>query len=267
MSFSSRTEMLLGSGGVAKLAGSRVAVFGIGGVGGYVCEALARAGVGGLDLFDDDAVAESNLNRQLTALHSTLCQPKAEVMAARIGDINPACRVRTHCVFYTPEVAGDYPLDIYDYVVDAVDTVAAKLELIWRSKAAGVPVLSVMGAGNKLRPELFRVADIEQTRICPLARVMRRELRRLGIRDVKVVYSEEEPLVPLAPPADPEEGAVCEMPGDFGPGGKESGFAAEMLGRRPGTPKANPPGSISFVPGAAGLVAAGAVVRDLLELR
>lgn len=242
-----RTAMLIGEDGVACLAAKRVAVFGIGGVGGTACEALARAGVGALDLFDDDTVAESNINRQVVALHSTVGQPKTSVMARRIADINPACKVRGHRVFYTPQNADEFPLEHYDYIVDAVDTVSAKLEIITRAKAAGVPVISAMGAGNKLHPELFEVADIEKTSVCPLARVMRRELKKRGIRGVKVVYSKEEPL---AIPAEkqPEEQPAAEAP------------------VRPGTPKTVVPGSISFVPAAAGLVLAGAVVRGLLGL-
>ena len=245
--WNARTALLLGEQGVAALAQKRVAVFGIGGVGGHACEALARAGVGALDLFDDDIVSESNLNRQLAALHSTLGQPKAEVMRRRIADINPVCRVTAHRVFYLPQNAGDYPLDIYDYVVDAVDTVSAKIALVENAYAAGVPVICSMGAGNKLHPELFTVADIEKTSVCPLARVMRTELRKRGIRGVKVVYSTELPRAPETA-ALPEAGQAEAVPG------------------RPGTPKQNPPGSISFVPAAAGLVLAGAVVRDLLGL-
>lgn len=238
-----RTSMLIGDDGVRTLAGKNVAVFGVGGVGGYVCEALARAGVGALALFDDDVVSVSNLNRQITALHSTLGRPKAEVMARRIQDINPACRVQVHRVFYLPENADEYPLQAYDYVVDAVDTVTAKLAIIERAKRAGVRVISAMGAGNKLHPECFAVADIEKTSVCPLARIMRKELRKRGIRGVKVVYSTEPPLASQA-----------------APGGDMSEAAPE----RPGKPKQNTPGSISFVPAAAGLVLAGEVVRDLL---
>lgn len=242
----SRTEMLIGPDGVALLSGKTVAVLGVGGVGGHVCEALARAGIGGLALFDDDVVALSNLNRQLVALHSTLGQPKVEVMARRIADINPACRVEAHRLFYTPQNADTVDFAAYDYVVDAVDTVSAKLEIIARARAAGVPVISCMGAGNKLHPELFCVAPIEKTSVCPLARVMRRELKKRGITGVRVVYSTEQPRQPR-----PQAAAPPSCTADGG---------------RPGTPKQNPPGSISFVPGAAGLVLAGAVVRDLLGL-
>lgn len=237
----SREAMLVGEEGLARLAASRVAVFGVGGVGGYVCEALARAGMGALDLFDPDIIAPSNLNRQLVALHSTLGQKKADVMAARILDINPDCKVSTHPVFYLPENANDFPLEIYDYVVDAVDTVSAKLELAARAHAAGVPIISSMGTGNKLRPESFHVVDINQTSICPLARVMRRELRKRGIPTLWVVCSDEAPRKPCGPP------------------GAEAA-SSPTSGRR------DTPGSISFVPGAAGLVAAGWVVRGLLGL-
>lgn len=240
-----RSAMLIGEDGIAKLAQKSVAVFGVGGVGGFVCEALARAGIGALTLFDDDVVSESNLNRQITALHSTLGQPKAEVMARRIMDINPVCRATVHQTFYLPTNAQEYPLDGYDYVVDAVDTVTAKLCIIENARAAGVPVVSAMGAGNKRHPECFEVADIEETNVCPLARVMRKELRRRGISGVKVVYSAE---APMAPCQTPEEGG-----GQVGP-------------QRPGSPKTVVPGSMSFVPGAAGLVVAGVVVNGLLGL-
>lgn len=239
-----RTEMLIGTEGVELLAQKSVAVFGVGGVGGFVCEALARAGIGRIDLFDDDVVAPSNINRQIVALHSTVGMPKVEVMAQRIAQINPACNVQAHRVFYVPDTAHLYPLELYDYVIDAVDTVSAKVEIICRARQAGVRVITSMGAGNKLHPELFRVANIEETTVCPLARVMRKELRKMGIRGVKAVYSTEVALTPRCqPPAEP---------------------AAMSL--RPGKPKRIVPGSISFVPAAAGLVLAGAVVRDLLEI-
>ncbi len=234
MSFSQRTALLLGEGGLSTLAGAHVAVFGIGGVGGFVAEALARAGLGRLSLFDGDTVAESNLNRQIIALRSTLGQNKAQLMARRIADINPACIVSAHPVFYTPENAPSYPFSGYSYIVDAVDMVTAKLEIIARAKAAGVPVISSMGAGNKLHPECFEIADISQTSVCPLARVMRRELKQRGITGVKTVFSREEAQKPKAP-ATAEGGRL-------------------------------PPGSLSFVPGAAGLVLAGAVVRDILHI-
>lgn len=245
----SRSAMLVGEEGIHCLAHKKVAVFGIGGVGGHVCEALARAGVGSLALFDDDVVGISNLNRQIVALHSTIGQAKVEVMAARIRNINPACKVTTHRVFYTPDNADEYPLNVYDYVVDAIDTVSAKLELIVRAKAAGVPVISAMGAGNKLHPECFELADIEKTTDCPLARVMRRELKKRHIKDVLVVYSREPARTPQPPQAAEEPEPAGQLP---------SG--------RPGTPKKIVPGSMSFVPGASGLIIAGAVVRGLLGI-
>ena len=232
-----RSARVLGEAAQQTLAGARAAVFGIGGVGGHAAEALARAGIGAIDLFDPDSVSETNLNRQIVALHSTLGRNKAEVMAERIRDINPDCAVRALAVFYGPDNAGDYPLDGYDCVIDAVDTVAAKLELISRATAAGVPVISAMGCGNKLDPSRFVVAPIEETSVCPLARIMRRELRVRGIRGVKVVYSTEPPVTP-APDAE-----------------------APAPGRH------TVPGSVSWVPGAAGLLLAGEAVKEILTRR
>ncbi|HIV87629.1 MAG TPA: tRNA threonylcarbamoyladenosine dehydratase [Candidatus Pygmaiobacter gallistercoris] len=229
-----RSARLLGPDAPALLAGARAAVFGIGGVGGHAAEALARAGVGALDLFDPDTVSPTNLNRQIVALHSTIGRYKAEVMAERVRDINPACAVRGLTVFYGPDNAGDYPLDQYDCVIDAVDTVSAKLELISRAVAAGVPVISAMGCGNKLDPSRFTVAPIEQTSICPLARIMRRELRARGIRGIKVVYSTEPPITPAPDGEDPAPG------------------------------RHTVPGSVSWVPGAAGLLLAGEAVKEIL---
>ena len=237
-----RTRMLIGDTPLARLAAARVAVFGVGGVGGFCVEALARAGVGALDLYDDDTVAESNLNRQIIALHSTLGQPKAEVMARRVLDINPACRVRAVRMFYLPENADQVDLTQYDYVVDAVDTVSAKLELVTRCTALQIKIISAMGSGNKLDPCAFTVTDLSKTQGCPLARVMRKELRRRGISHLKVVYSREDPLSPAQPP---EEDAAGQ---DTRP---------ESSARRA------VPGSLSCVPAAAGLVLASAVIRDL----
>ncbi len=222
---SARTRLLLGDGALMRLARARVALFGVGGVGGHCAEALARAGIGALDLYDNDVVSPSNLNRQLAALHSTLGQPKAQVMARRILDINPDCQVRAVELFYLPENADSVDLSAYDYVVDAIDTVSAKLELAQRCHALGVPLISCMGSGNKLDPSGFRVTDLYKTQGCPLARVMRKELRRRGVPALKVVFSPEEP--------------------------RPTGVRT--------------PGSVSFVPGAAGLVLAGAVVRALAE--
>ena len=224
--------MLLGNGGVEKLKKARVAVFGIGGVGGYVVEALARSGVGALDLIDKDVVSISNINRQIIALHSTVGKPKTEVMAERIKDINPDIEVYTHNVFYLPETADQFDFSKYDYVVDAIDTVAGKLALIEQAKGANVPVISSMGAGNKLDPTAFEVADIAKTSVCPLARVMRRELKKRGIEHVKVVYSKEEPL----PTSETDE---------------ETGKAVA--------------GSVAFVPSVVGLIIAGEVIKDLLK--
>ncbi len=222
-----REAMLLGEEGVARLQNASVAVFGIGGVGSYTVEALARAGIGRLLLVDNDTVSVTNINRQLIALWSTVGQPKVEVAAARVRDINPDCVVETKAMFYTPDTADELDLSGFDYIVDAVDTVSAKLELIVRAKALSIPVISCMGAGNKLDATRFEVADIFETSVCPLARVMRRELRVRGLERCKVIYSKEEPIT-----------------------------AAD--GRRV-------PGSLSYVPSVAGLLAAGEVIRDLLK--
>ena len=230
-----RTEWLLGKEAMRRLAGSRVAVFGVGGVGGYVVEALARSGVGALDICDKDRVDITNLNRQIIALHSTVGRMKVEVAAERIRDIAPECHVVQHPVFYLPDTADRFDFTEYDYVVDAVDTVTAKLSLIQRAKEAGVPIISSMGAGNKLDPASFRVADIYATSVCPLAKVMRRECRKRGIRSLKVVYSTEEALVP------------------------EENTAGDGSGR-------STPGSVAFVPAVAGLIIAGEVVRDITRV-
>ena len=224
-----RSIPLLGEDGLARLQGARVAVFGVGGVGGHLCEALARAGVGELHLFDKDEVSLTNINRQAVALHSTVGRPKVEVMRERIADINPDCRVVTHEVFYLPENANDYDLSQYDYIADAIDTVSAKIELICRAKAAGTPIISAMGAGNKLDPSAFRVADLAKTQGCPLARIMRRELGARGIRHLTVVYSEEQPR-------------------------------PSKLGAEHGK---HTPASLSFVPPVMGLIMAGVIVREL----
>ena len=194
-SWCSRTEILLGEESIKRLEHATVAVFGIGGVGGHVAEALARSGVGNLDLIDHDTVSVSNINRQIVALHSTVGRPKVEVMRERILDINPEIRVNAHRCFYLPETAGEFDFTKYDYVVDCIDTVTGKLQLVEAAKAAGVPVICSMGAGNKLNPTAFEVADISKTSVCPLAKVMRRELKKRNIKNVKVVYSKEEPVV------------------------------------------------------------------------
>lgn len=239
-----RTRLLIGDEPINKLAAAKIAIFGVGGVGGFCVEALARAGVGSLHLYDDDTVSESNLNRQLIALHSTIGKPKAEVMAQRVLDINPSCAVKAIPMFYLPENADSVDLSQYDYVIDAIDTVAAKLELAVRCTALNIPLISAMGSGNKLDPSAFVVTDISKTQGCPLARVMRKELRKRGIDHLKVVYSQEDPLTPLAPPTE-------EAPAD------NNGT------RPPSSARRATPGSISFVPGAAGLVLAGAVIREI----
>lgn len=229
-----RTAMLLGEEAVTRLQKARVAVFGIGGVGGYTVEALARSGIGQLDLIDSDTVSISNLNRQILATHSTVGMPKVEAAKARVLDINPDCVVRTHQVFYTPETADSFDFREYDYIVDAIDTVTGKLALVERAAAVETPIICSMGTGNKLDAAAFQVADISKTTMCPLARVMRRELGKRGIRHLKVVYSREEALTPT---------------------GWEEEAAA--LGKR------QIPGSVAFVPGAAGLILAGEVIKDI----
>lgn len=234
----SRTALIIGEDRLSKLKNARVAIFGVGGVGGFAAEAIARSGVGHIDLFDKDEVSVSNLNRQIIALSSTVGKPKVEVMKERILDINPEAEVTVHNVFYLPENADEYDLSKYDYIVDAVDTVTAKLEIIVRAEKAEVPVISSMGAGNKLHPEMFKVSDIYKTSVCPLARVMRNELKKRGIKKLKVVYSEEKAIEPDKAVM---EGIIASDP------------EAKKL----------PPGSISFVPSAAGLILAGEVIRDL----
>ncbi|MBQ6719740.1 MAG: tRNA threonylcarbamoyladenosine dehydratase [Oscillospiraceae bacterium] len=229
-----RTAMLLGEEAVETLRNSRVAVFGIGGVGGYTVEALARAGIGNIDVIDSDTISRSNINRQLLATHSTVGMLKVEAAKSRILDINPDCNVRTHGVFYTPDTADSFDFSQYDYIVDAIDTVTGKLALVERAKAAGTPIICCMGTGNKLDASAFQVADISKTTMCPLARIMRKELGKRGIKHLKVVYSQEEALTPT---------------------GWEEEAAA--LGKR------QIPGSVSFVPGAAGLILAGEVIKDL----
>ena len=229
-----RTQMLLGTPALERLQKARVAVFGIGGVGGYTVEALARSGIGQLDLVDSDTVSVSNINRQILATHSTVGMPKVEAAKLRVLDINPACVVRTHQVFYTPETADQFDFSQYDYVVDAIDTVTGKLQLVERANAAGTPIICCMGTGNKLDASAFEVSDISKTSMCPLARIMRKELGKRGIKHLKVVYSREEALTPT---------------------GWEEEAAA--LGKR------QIPGSVAFVPGAAGLILAGEVIQDI----
>ena len=237
----SRTELLLGKEAVETLKKSHVAIFGIGGVGGYVCEALARSGVGSFDLVDHDTVSLSNLNRQIIATRKTLGRQKTEVMKERILEINPEAEVCIYNCFFLPENADDFSFGEYDYIVDAVDTVTAKLELIMQAKEKNVPVISSMGAGNKLDGSQFKVADIYDTKVCPLAKVMRRELKKRGVEKLKVVYSEEKPICPIMPVED--ESLLRE----------QSEAGRQKL-----------PGSVAFVPSVAGLIIAGEVVKDLV---
>lgn len=243
----SRTELMLGKGAMERLAASRVAVFGIGGVGGYVCEALVRSGVGALDLVDDDRVCLTNLNRQIIATRKTVGRLKTEVMRDRILEINPNTNVTLHTCFFLPENADTFDFGSYDYVVDAVDTVSAKLSLVEKCAETHTPIISCMGAGNKMDPTAFRVADIYDTRVDPLARVMRRELRKRGIAHLKVVYSEEEPRRPI------EDMAISCRAHCICPPGTQ----------RHCTDRRDIPGSNAFVPAVAGLIIAGAVIRDL----
>nr|WP_297883468.1 tRNA threonylcarbamoyladenosine dehydratase [uncultured Blautia sp.] len=239
----SRTELLFGKKAMEKFAGSRVAVFGIGGVGGYTTEALVRSGIGEIDLIDSDRVSLTNLNRQIIALRSTVGKYKVDVMQERIMDINPDIKVHVHKCFYLPETKDQFDFSKYDYVVDAVDTVTAKIQLVMEAKEAGVPIISSMGAGNKLDPAAFQVADIYKTSVCPLAKVMRRELKSRGIKKLKVVYSQELPIKP-----DPE--AI-------------SAYQAEETPEE--SRKRSIPGSAAFVPSVAGLIIAGEVLKDLAK--
>lgn len=245
----SRTELLFGREAMDKLQNSRVAVFGIGGVGGYVCEALVRSGVYHFDLIDDDQVCLTNLNRQIIATRKTVGQYKVDVMRERILEINPDADVSVHKCFFLPENADEFPFEEYDYVVDAVDTVTAKIELVMKAQEKGVPIISSMGAGNKLDPSAFKVADIYKTRVDPLARVMRREMKKRGVKKLKVVYSEEDPKRPI------EDMAVscrnhCICPPDA---------------QHKCTERRDIPGSTAFVPSVAGLIIAGEVIKDLIK--
>lgn len=230
-----RTQMLFGKDAMDRLAAARVAVFGIGGVGGYAVEALARSGVGALDLIDDDQVCLSNLNRQIIATHSTVGKNKVDIAAARVHDINPDCKVQTHKVFFLPENADQFDFSQYDYIIDAIDTVAGKIGLVTAAKAAGVPIICSMGAGNKVDPTRFRVSDISKTHTDPLAKVMRNKLKTLGIKKLKVVWSDEPPLKP-----------------------KEASEESPAGSRRV------IPASVAFVPSVVGLILAGEVVKDLV---
>lgn len=247
----SRTELLFGKEAMDKLAGSKVAVFGIGGVGGYVCEALVRSGVGAFDLIDDDKVCLTNLNRQIIATRSTVGKYKTDVMRDRMLDINPNVEVEVHKCFFLPENADDFPWDSYDYVVDAVDTVTAKIALVMKCKEKNIPIISSMGAGNKLDGSQFKVADIYKTKVCPLAKVMRRELKKRGVKKLKVVYSEEIPTRPI------EDMAISCRNNCICPPGAEHKC----------TERRDIPGSVAFVPSVAGLIIAGEVAKDLIRVQ
>lgn len=243
----SRTELLLGHPAMEALKHARVAVFGIGGVGGYACEALVRSGVGAFDLIDDDKVCLTNINRQIIATRRTVGQYKADVMRDRMLDINPQADIRVHRCFFLPENAAEFPFSDYDYILDAVDTVSAKLSLAVQAQAAGVPIISAMGAGNKLDASRFRISDISETRVCPLARVMRRELKKRGVRRLKVVWSDEQPTRPLEDMANScRYHCIC-----------PPGAAHKCTDRR------DIPGSTAFVPPIVGLLMAGEVIKDL----
>lgn len=243
----SRTQLLYGEEAIKKLSDSRVAVFGIGGVGGYVCEALVRSGVGHFDLIDDDKVCLTNLNRQILATRKTVGKYKAEVMAERMKEINPDVDIRIHKCFFLPENANDFQFDEYDYVVDAVDTVTAKLELIMRSKSLEVPIISAMGAGNKIDAGRLKIADIYDTQVCPLARIMRHELRKRGVKKLKVVYSDEQPIRPIE-----DMSISCRNHCICPPGAQHKC-----------TERRDIPGSTAFVPAVAGLLIAGEVINDI----
>ena len=247
----SRTQLLVGPDGIESLLQSRVAVFGIGGVGGYAVEALTRSGIGTLDLIDDDQGCLTNLNRQLHATRKTVGKYKVDVAEARIYEINPDCVVHTYKTFYTPETASQFNFTEYDYIIDAIDTVTGKLELVSQAKAVGTPIISSMGAGNKMDPTAFEVADIYNTSICPLARVMRRECRKRGIKSLKVVYSKETPIRPLE-----DMSISCRMHCICPPG-----TARKCTERR------DIPGSTAFVPSVVGLIIASEVIKDLTKTR
>ena len=246
----SRTRLLLGAEAVRTLQQARVIVFGVGGVGGFAVEALARAGVGTIDLVDNDTVCLTNINRQIIATHQSVGRYKTEVMAERIHDINPDCVVHRHECFFLPENADEFPFDSYDYVVDAVDTVTAKIELVLQSQKKGVPIISSMGAGNKLDGSMFQVADIYKTKVCPLAKVMRRELKKRGVKKLKVVYSEEQPVRPLE-----DMSISCRTQCICPPGAQHKC-----------TERRDIPGSVAFVPSVAGLIIAGEVIKDLAQV-
>ena len=245
----SRTQLLLGKDSMKKLHDAHVAVFGIGGVGGYVCEALVRSGVRRFDLIDDDKICLTNLNRQIIATRKTVGKYKTEVMKERILEINPDCEVNVHKCFFLPENADEFDFDNYDYVVDAVDTVTAKIELVMKAKEKDVPIICSMGAGNKLDASMFKVSDIYKTKVCPLAKVMRRELKKRGVRKLKVVYSEEQPIRPIE-----DMSISCRTHCICPPGAKHKC-----------TERRDIPGSVAFVPSVVGLIIAGEIVKDICK--
>ncbi len=250
----SRTELLFGRKAMERLFSAKVAVFGIGGVGSYVLEALVRSGVGAVDIIDNDKVCLSNINRQLIATRGTVGQYKVDVASQRMKEINPEVAIGKYKTFFLPKTAGEFDFTGYDYIVDAIDTVAGKLELAVQAKKAGVPIISSMGAGNKVDPTAFEVADIYETSVCPLAKVMRRELKKRGVDKLKVVYSKETPLTPVGPCL-----SISEGPGSHPPKKEDAGWGAD--GR--GMSRRQIPGSNAFVPSVAGLIIAGEVVKDL----
>ena len=247
----SRTQLLLGKDAMEKLAHARVAVFGIGGVGGYTVEALVRSGIGGIDLIDDDKVCLTNINRQIYATRKTIGQYKVDVAAERIAEINPEVVVHTYKTFFTPETAGEFDFSAYDYVVDAIDTVTGKIELVMQAEKAGVPIICSMGAGNKLNPAAFEVADIYKTSVCPLAKVMRHEMKKRGIKHLKVVYSKEPPMTPLD-----DMSISCRTHCICPPGAVRKCTERRAI-----------PGSNAFVPSVVGLIIAGEIVTDLVGLK
>ena len=245
----SRTELLFGKEAMEKLRASRVAVFGIGGVGGYAVEALARSGVGAIDLIDDDRVCLTNINRQIIATRKTVGKFKVDVAAERIAEIDPDIKLTKHQCFYMPETAEQFDFKQFDYVIDAIDTVTGKIELVLQAQKAGVPIISCMGAGNKLDPTAFEVSDIYKTSVCPLAKVMRRELKKRGVPALKVVYSKEQPLTPIEDMAISCKAHCICPPGTV----------------RKCTQRRQVPGSNAFVPSVAGLILAGEVIKDLIK--
>lgn len=245
----SRTELLLGNEAMEKLKNARVAVFGIGGVGGYIAEALVRSGIGEIDLIDDDKVCLTNINRQIFATRSTVGKYKVDVAAERLTDINPEVKIHTHKTFYMPDTAGQFDFSQYDYVADAIDTVTGKIELVMNADKTNTPIISSMGAGNKLDPSAFEVADIYKTSVCPLARVMRYELKKRGIKHLKVVYSKEKALTPI----------------DDGASGCKNNCICPPGTARKCTQRRQVPGSTAFVPSVVGLIMAGEIAKDIIQ--